>query len=612
MTLDVDIQGEEDALKLFERMLEEGLDLSEITEACLALTEDFEDLENEVKYKATPVGAREFIESPSYMNAGKVVWESCMDEIEEMSSGRYVECVLTGAIGTAKTTIALYVQAYQLYLLSLLTDPHEEFDLDPASEIMVIFQSINANVAKDVAYSRFRNMILASPYFKRHFMFREDLVSEMRFPKNIIYKPVSGADTAAIGQNVIGALIDEVNFMEVIQNSKKSKDGEVYDQAVKIYTSIARRRESRFMKKGFLPGMVCLMSSRNYPGQFTDKKEKEALTNPRIRIYDKRLWELRPERFSGETFWIFCGDQTRKPRMLSNSEAEEMIAAADKKGEKSFVMAVPVEYQKTFEDDMMGSLRDIAGVATQALHPFIIDTDKIAPCFGKTPSVLSRDSCDFVNTKIHVFPNRFTNLHCPRFVHIDLALTGDSAGVSCGYIRRFVKVQRSAIEVEILPEFVFDFCLEVKPPIGGEIEFAKIRELLYVCKKLKLPIRWVTLDSFQSTDTKQILASKGFNTGTKSCDTDMAPYNILKASVIDGRLLAPESVKAVKEIGQLEKISQINKVDHPPNGSKDVSDSIAGVVFGLFVQQEIWLDHGITPSMIAKMGETYAAAKSPV
>jgi len=35
-----------------------------------------------------------------------------MNELRELNSGKYVEAVLTGAIGTGKSTIALFTTAY--------------------------------------------------------------------------------------------------------------------------------------------------------------------------------------------------------------------------------------------------------------------------------------------------------------------------------------------------------------------------------------------------------------------------------------------------------------------------------------------------------------------
>ncbi len=70
--------------------------------------------------------------------------------------------------------------------------------------------------------------------------------------------------------------MDEVNFMEVTEQSQKAADGGEYNQAIALYDSLSRRRKSRFMKKGKLPGVFCLVSSKRYPGQFTDIKTEEA------------------------------------------------------------------------------------------------------------------------------------------------------------------------------------------------------------------------------------------------------------------------------------------------------------------------------------------------
>lgn len=545
------------------------------------------------KFKYPPVGPREFIESKAYMDKAGVLWPLVMDEFEEMNSGKFTESVLTGGIGVAKTTMALYSQAYQLYLLSCLRNPHEEFDLDPSSEIVVIFQSLNEKLAKDVDYARFRDMLANAPYFRRQFPFDRSRESEMRFPNRIVVKPVSGQDTGAIGQNVIGGIIDEINFMAVVENSKVNKDGATYDQAVQNYNSIARRRESRFMQKGTLPGMLCLVSSRNYPGQFTDLKEQEARTNPRIFVYDKRLWDIRPERFVGEKFRVFIGDETRKPRIM---QEDEIVSVED----QPLVMAIPTEYRNSFENDMLRSLRDVAGVSTQALHPFMLNTDAVANCFGVVHSIASRDDVDFVDTKLQIFPGRIVNPDEPRFAHIDLSISKDSCGISIGHISHFEHVNRGD-HVETLPVIRFDMLLEVRPPRGGEIIFDKIRRLLYVLRDdLKLPLKYVSFDQFQSKDSMQILHQAGFMVGYRSMDTDTWAYDMTKQAFYDGRILAPEHKKAQSEMVRLEIDHKKHEIDHPPNGSKDVADSMAGVIIGLTLRRELWVRHKIPLTRIPK------------
>ncbi len=510
------------------------------------------------RYHHLPVDARTFTECPELMNKKGVLWPEVMKCLGEINDGTRVECVLTGAIGVAKTTLALYTQAYQLYLLSCLRNAHSVFDLDPSSEILIVFQSISKNLAADVDYKRFRDMIANAPYFAQHFPFNKDRESDLTFPRRVIVKPIAGHDQAAIGQNVIGGILDEVNFMAVVEKSKMSQDGGVYDQAMQNYNTIARRRESRFMSKGFLPGMLCLVSSRNYPGQFTDQKEREARTNPRIYIYDKRLWDIRPTRFSGAKFRVFVGDETRRPFIMTDAD---QVAAED----RLLVVEIPEEYRASFENDILAALRDIAGVSTLALHPFMMNTQAVAACFNVVASIASADECDFRSSRIQVFPKRFVNLHCPRFAHGDIGQTGDSFGLAIGHCPGFKAMPRGE-EVEMLPVIQYDMILEIRPPKGAEIEFENPRRLLYKLRDLGLPIKWVTLDSYQSTDTLQLLRQKGFIVGLQSMDTDTKAYDVAKQAFYDHRIRAPLHAKAQAEFVRLERDPKTKKIDHPPRG----------------------------------------------
>jgi hypothetical protein len=49
-------------------------------------------------YRWTPVGTREFIESPQYLGLEGQVFPKLMDDLEELFEGDYVEAVLTGAL----------------------------------------------------------------------------------------------------------------------------------------------------------------------------------------------------------------------------------------------------------------------------------------------------------------------------------------------------------------------------------------------------------------------------------------------------------------------------------------------------------------------------------
>ena len=91
----------------------------------------------------------------------------------------------------------------------------------------------------------------------------------------------------------------------------------------------------------------------------------------------------------------------------------------------------------------------------------------------------------------------------------------------------------------------------------------------------------------KSANSQQILRGKGFISGHLSMDDDTYAYDGTKQAFYDGRIKAPKHDKAQREMCSLEFNSKKLKIDHPPKRSKDVSDAMAGVVWGLTIRREI-------------------------
>ena len=499
-----------------------------------------------IKWK--PVGIKEFICSPHYLNKEQEIYPGVLEAAEELNGGSYVEAIMTGGIGSGKTTLALYTNAYQLYLLSCMRSPHMQFGLDPSSEILLVFQWMTLQLAKGVDYQRFRNMIEGSPYFHKHYPFDRQLHSKLVFPNRVEVIPVSGTETAAIGQNVMGGLIDELNYMSVVEKSRVAVDKGTYDQAILLYNSIARRRKSRFMENGKLPGILCLVSSKKYPGQFTDQKVAEAQRDPSIFVYDRRVWDIKPDDFGNQGWFpVFAGDLTRKPRIL---DAEDEVADED----RPLVVSVPEEFRLEFEKDVINALREIAGVSTLARHPFFLEVGKVHESFKARESIFSQPVVDFVESRLTLLKRNFWNPDVPRFAHCDLALSGDSAGLAIGTVKGFKSVSSDPQNPAYMPEIWVDGVLEVKPPKNCEILLGKIREVIIVLKKMGLNIIWVTFDQFQSSDSQQILRQQGLITGHQSMDeVPCRPYDFCKTAAYEGRLNVPIHPKLQREMLMLEK-----------------------------------------------------------
>ena len=223
-----------------------------------------------------------------------------------------------------------------------------------------------------------------------------------------------------------------------------------------------------------------------------------------------------------------------------------------------------------------------------SVRPFFRNKHKVAEAFSREP-ILSKPSVDFSHERISFNPTRIENHHLIRWVHIDLALTRDSAGIAIGHCSEFVDVRG-----ERKPMIEIDAVLEVLPPKLGEIDYSKIRSLLYKLRDAGMNLRFVSYDGYQSADSRQILAAEGFTTGVVSIDRTMEPYEYLRDAIYDGRVHLPRHPKLQEELLKLEFDARRQKVDHPSHGnlgSKDLADAVAGVIHQLSRRREVVSEH---------------------
>jgi hypothetical protein len=279
-------------------------------------------------------------------------------------------------------------------------------------------------------------------------------------------------------------------------------------------------------------------------------------------------------------------------------------------------MAIPNEYKVDFEKDIMNALREIAGVSTLARYPFFVEQDKVSLAFKKNvtslqqrpDSIFSRPWADFVDTHVTLIRKNIYKPELARFAHCDLAISGDSAAIAIGCVPGFVDVNKlwreraglqwppgNGLDEAYMPLIHIDGVLEIRPPKGSEIQIWKVREVLTKLRdNCGMNIKWVTFDQFQSKDSQQLLRQQGFITGQQSMDeVPSEPYNRFKTAVYENRISIPTHDQLLNEMVRLEKDPKTGKIDHPPHGSKDCADTVAGVVHGLTMLREIWAYFGI-------------------
>jgi len=296
-----------------------------VVEAFTARGYHAEDTPMLMQCRALPVSFRDFVGGGAYLNlpAG-YVWPAVAAELERLNnpegrtfSNPYNLAVWCGSIGSGKSLGAVLTTIYQLYLLTCLRDPAVALGLAPGSELMIALHAISAEHAEKTDFAELVEIVGKAPYFKG--LIVRSVEGEIEFPGRIVVRSLT--DSGALGQNVVGGIVDEVNYQSRVRASVRAAANAegVYDQASEVFSAISTRRQSRFEREGrALPGIINVVSSKRSPEDFTARKIAEAETDPSIFVSDLTLWAAKPAgTYSARTFRVFCGDTSRQGRVLA-------------------------------------------------------------------------------------------------------------------------------------------------------------------------------------------------------------------------------------------------------------------------------------------------------
>lgn len=390
-----------------------------------------------------PVGIEEFIDSPEFLGATDLtLWPEVRAAIIAINKdwwrgpqcpSAYVEALLMGSTGSGKSEISKITTLYHLYLLSCIDNPQALYGLPSATSIVFVIMAAKPHVTKKVLYAPMRSMVESMPYFQKYLRPEKLVESEMIFSEKNIRVVPGGSDADTIlGEAIIGGIIDEINFMNVVLKSKRAEvttgRAGVFDQAQTVHSAVTRRKKGRFTYQGPHIGVVCTSSSTRYKNDFTDRRKASALQHNEkyIYVYDRPQYEVVPqERFCGEKFRLLVGnDIVSDTRVLADNE---------KVPEGSRVLDIPVEYLAEFQRDPHSALRDVCGISSNSISPFFKRRFKIqeAVTLGEEIGLESFLLKDNVILGVDDMPQVKFGHYCanpsrPRYVHIDLSVTGDS------------------------------------------------------------------------------------------------------------------------------------------------------------------------------------------
>lgn len=553
-------------------------------------------LDKHPAFEQRPATIREFLTS-DYLNIeGKVrpgVLKALLDifgtEIDPEWISVKRKAVMTGGIGIGKTTFASIVLPYMVHWVFCLRDPQGYFGLMSGSRIAFMMMSTSEKQAKEVLFSDVKARIDDSPWFRRCNPRDPKVENVIKFEKSLWILPGGSTETRFEGYNILGGVIDE-------GDSHKKTDRK--DYAEEGYDTINSRIESRFMDHtaGKHRGILIIIGQTKSATGFMRKMYNEFKDDPngvaiRMSIWESVGWhnftdnpddaknfrETAPRK-------SFIYDVIRK-EVIPKSEAVERGIDFTSKNNNQFI-EVPTAYLAGFIRNPVKALRDLAGIPPESTDPFISLTHRISACQDRWEARMGGKGP--VNSSPHEprFEEWFrARDRLKRVLHVDMAYSaeGDALGMAMGHVPEVVEV-----DGEDKPLIVFDFLMRWHAAPGTEIILSDVRRMIYRLKfNLGFNLTRVTLDGFEGVDFRQQLQKNKIPWETLSVDKKKMPYEDLRDAIYDERAFFPQYMTklnkgdvdlvniAFQELSQLEDVG--NKIDHPPNGSKDVADAMAAV-----------------------------------
>lgn len=504
-------------------------------------------------------------------------------------------------IVTHNTTMASVALAYMVHWVLCLHDPQKYFGLMPGSRIAFMLMSTKDSQAKEVLFGDIKARIDNAEWFKQVptdwkkrsvKAYDPDFKNQLRFPKDIWVLPGNSAETTFEGYNILGGILDEGDSHKTTENKDYAEVG---------WRTIKARVTSRFTNpetgehRGLLIAIGQMKIAQGFMARTKTKMEKANEKNRRegkpelakvvhMAIWESFGWEKYRNKKTGkiEVFWYDIDRKIIVPPAAASAVQSDRI------------IKIPISYQDDFEMDPVQALKDHAGIPPHVDDPFIGVPDRVR----EAQEAWSKRFPDFLpvvgRPDRPQFHESFGYPENPpsavkRVLHTDIAYAahGDALGMAMAHIPELVEING-----EIKPVIVFDFLLRIKPSGGQKLMLSDFRKLIFeVRDERKFKIAVTSFDGFQSQDSIQILREKRFNTAELSVDRTKGPYEELREAIYERRIEFPPMHVYLKK-GDVEKVNIVEKelleltdtgrkIDHPPKGSKDVADAMAGCVWAL-------------------------------
>lgn len=551
------------------------------------------------------------------------IYPQIKEHLEEIFEGRdgrgYFEVVLGGAISFGKTSGYMKgIVLRTLYELSCLAVPQRAFrSMQVSDSIILMNYNVTEKKARDTLYWSVRRQLESTPYFKDVGFLPEPMTkNEAKFPKNITMRPGVANATGAVSENLVAATLDEANQYVLVEDSERARArGETYDVADALHKGCFNRMRSRFMlpgEGGEMPRLSKLVvgSSAMYPEDFVERRCDQVAAGKvehSVIVYRNTEWGTKPKHFYVKGWVPIAVSRDGGAEVLDGEDAG--LRRVELEGRGWGVHDVPGEHVPSFRENPDLAVRELLGIATKAIQPFlrrreVVDqafelrremTTKLGlgPEFAAHPYTVVettlRDAAHFIRDALvakdaggewrpRVSPGAV------RYGHVDLSQDRCGTGFVFGHVLDVREVQRvtrredGGVEAqkEMAPWIWVDLTLRIVAPKDEQVDFASVRGLITELSGMGFTFGMWSWDQWQSLDGRQRLEEAGYTVDLVSLDRDPGPYIAMRRALYEGRLLAYEYEPLRSELLTIEDVK--GKVLPARRNTKDVTDALAAMV----------------------------------
>jgi hypothetical protein len=505
-----------------------------------------------------------------------------------------------GATGTGKTFSGTAVNLFHVYQMCCFKQPQRLFGLNPRTALVTLLAAVSPTITKRVIYEPMRQTFEAMPFNRRWVQWNDQKESALELMNNVQIVPVAATLQALVGQAVFGVLFDEVNFMAIVENSKTVPGpngmGGKFDQAETIYYNTSRRRKRSFKPDAPSIGCLCVSSSTRYKDDFLDRRidEVKKFDEKGVVVKRHKQYEVQPQYAKGgyETFKLLVGTDDYPTRVLGEEDAPGKTYP-----ENALVLDVPKDYEVEFKKDPDATLRDVVGIATNAITPFIRRRQKITDAWmrGVERNLLPLVEKASVELGVDGMPvwaeENMPSMELrrrPHFVHIDGSKNNDPTGVG---IVRFDGIvyqpSKDGQSLEALPKFSA-WGIQIVPNAANEIDMAEVRGWVMQLQTLfRFNLVSVSMDGYNSNES--LMAFRKMGIGSELVSVTTAASEDFRDILYQDRIDFADDTEVLRvELSQLEYYPEKDLVDHPPRGTKDVADGVQGAVANALEHRVVW------------------------